>query len=355
MGGRAVAHAAPAGDAGAGQPFDLAGTIRSAQRNGQTAVQNNFEQLVELGRNGRHFDANDQHIVTVVDWLWQYAFEQRASDIHLEPRRDLGVVRFRIDGLLNNVYQVPPGVMSAMTSRIKLLGRMDVVEKRRPQDGRIKTRAGETRAGDGHEIELRLSTLPTAFGEKLVMRVFDPEVLSRNFAQLGLQGEDLARWQDMTGRPNGIVLVTGPTGSGKTTTLYATLRALATEAVNVSTIEDPIEMVENSFNQMQVQPAIDLGFADGIRALMRQDPDIIMVGEIRDLETAEMAVQAALTGAGRADGSPGDLHAAYQRRTQRHHATAGSGGAGVSAAVDAHRGDGAAAGAHAVSGVQAAR
>lgn len=271
--------------------FDLAGTIRSAQRTGQTAVQNNFEQLVELGRNGRHFDANDQHIVTVVDWLWQYAFEQRASDIHLEPRRDLGVVRFRIDGLLNNVYQVPPGVMSAMTSRIKLLGRMDVVEKRRPQDGRIKTRAG-----DGHEIELRLSTLPTAFGEKLVMRVFDPEVLSRNFAQLGLQGEDLARWQDMTGRPNGIVLVTGPTGSGKTTTLYATLRALATEAVNVSTIEDPIEMVENSFNQMQVQPAIDLGFADGIRALMRQDPDIIMVGEIRDLETAEMAVQAALTG-----------------------------------------------------------
>jgi len=168
---------------------------------------------------------------------------------------------------------------------------MVVVEKRRPQDGGSKTRAG-----DGHEIELRLSTLPTAFGEKLVMRVFDPEVLSRNFAQLGLQGEDLARWQDMTGRPNGIVLVTGPTGSGKTTTLYATLRALATEEVNVSTIEDPIEMVENSFNQMQVQPAIDLGFADGIRALMRQDPDIIMVGEIRDLETAEMAVQAALTG-----------------------------------------------------------
>ncbi|MDO4637548.1 MAG: ATPase, T2SS/T4P/T4SS family [Lautropia sp.] len=271
--------------------FDLAGTIRHAQRTGQAALQHNFEQLVELGRNGRHFDANDQHIVTLVDWLWQYAFEQRASDIHLEPRRDLGVVRFRIDGLLNNVYQVPPGVMSAMTSRIKLLGRMDVVEKRRPQDGRIKTRAG-----DGHEIELRLSTLPTAFGEKLVMRVFDPDVLSRDFGQLGLQGEDLARWQDMTTRPNGIVLVTGPTGSGKTTTLYATLRALATEEVNVSTIEDPIEMVENSFNQMQVQPAIDLGFADGIRALMRQDPDIIMVGEIRDLETAEMAVQAALTG-----------------------------------------------------------
>ena len=272
--------------------FALAKTVRAVQKSsGGVSATASFEQLVELGRSNKQLDANDQGVVQVVDWLWQYAFEQRASDIHLEPRRDLGVVRFRIDGLLNNVYQVPPGVMSAMTSRIKLLGRMDVVEKRRPQDGRIKTRAG-----DGHEIELRLSTLPTAFGEKLVMRVFDPEVLSRNFAQLGLQGEDLARWQDMTGRPNGIVLVTGPTGSGKTTTLYATLRALATEAVNVSTIEDPIEMVENSFNQMQVQPAIDLGFADGIRALMRQDPDIIMVGEIRDLETAEMAVQAALTG-----------------------------------------------------------
>ena len=271
--------------------FDLAGTIRSAQRTGQAAAQNSFEQLVELGRSGRQIDANDQHIVTLVDWLWQYAFEQRASDIHLEPRRDLGVVRFRIDGLLNNVYQVPPGVMAAMTSRIKLLGRMDVVERRRPQDGRIKTRAA-----DGHEIELRLSTLPTAFGEKLVMRVFDPDVLQRDFDQLGLKGQDLARWREMTSRPNGIVLVTGPTVSGKTRTLYATLRALATEEVNVSTIEDPIEMVENSFNQMQVQPAIDLGFADGIRALMRQDPDIIMVGEIRDLETAEMAVQAALTG-----------------------------------------------------------
>ncbi|MDO5057516.1 MAG: GspE/PulE family protein [Lautropia sp.] len=272
--------------------FELAGTVRSAQKlNGSGSLQSNFEQLVELGRNGRNFDANDQHIVTLVDWLWQYAFEQRASDIHLEPRREVGVVRLRIDGILNNVYQVPPNVMSAMTSRIKLLGRMDVVEKRRPQDGRIKTRAA-----DGHEVELRLSTLPTAFGEKLVMRVFDPSVLTRSFAELGLAGDDLARWQDMTTRPHGIVLVTGPTGSGKTTTLYATLRALATEAVNVSTIEDPIEMVENSFNQMQVQPSIELGFAEAIRALMRQDPDIIMVGEIRDLETAEMAVQAALTG-----------------------------------------------------------
>jgi general secretion pathway protein E len=274
-----------------GEFFNLARTIKSAQKNGGGTVQNNFEQLVELGRSGRSFDANDQHIVTIVDWLWQYAFEQRASDIHMEPRRELGVVRFRIDGVLHNVYQVPPGVLSAMTSRIKLLGRMDVVEKRRPQDGRIKTRTAS-----GREIELRLSTLPTAFGEKLVMRIFDPDVLVCDFEELGFGREDLARWNKMTRMPSGIVLVTGPTGSGKTTTLYTTLKELATEEVNVTTVEDPIEMVENAFNQMQVQNGIDLTFAEGIRALMRQDPDIIMVGEIRDLETAEMAVQAALTG-----------------------------------------------------------
>ena len=271
--------------------FSLARTIKSAQKNGGGTVQNNFEQLVELGRSGKSFDANDQHIVTIVDWLWQYAFEQRASDIHMEPRRDLGVVRFRIDGILHNVYQVPPGVLAAMTSRIKLLGRMDVVEKRRPQDGRIKTRTVA-----GREIELRLSTMPTAFGEKLVMRIFDPDVLVCDFEELGFTKDDLARWTKMTSLPSGIVLVTGPTGSGKTTTLYTTLKELATEEVNVTTVEDPIEMVEPSFNQMQVQNGIDLTFADGIRALMRQDPDIIMVGEIRDLETAEMAIQAALTG-----------------------------------------------------------
>ena len=271
--------------------FTLARTVRDAQRKGGAAAQNNFEQLVELGRSGRNLDANDRHIVTIVDWLWQYAFDQRASDIHLEPRRDLGAIRFRIDGVLHNVYQVPPSVLAAMTSRIKLLGRMDVVEKRRPQDGRIKTRNA-----DGREIELRLATMPTAFGEKLVMRIFDPEVLVRDFTELGFSDDERRRWDAMTARPNGIVLVTGPTGSGKTTTLYTTLKQLATEDVNVCTVEDPIEMVEPAFNQMQVQQGIDLGFAEGVRALMRQDPDIIMVGEIRDLQTAEMAVQAALTG-----------------------------------------------------------
>ena len=272
--------------------YSLARSVRGANKaGGGNAHTSSFEQLVELGRSGRNVDANDQHVVTIVDWLWQYAFDQRASDIHLEPRRELGVVRFRIDGVLHNVYQVPPAVLSAMTSRIKLLGRMDVVEKRRPQDGRIKTRTA-----DGREVELRLSTLPTVFGEKMVMRIFDPEVLVRSFSELGFSDEDLGRWTAMTRRPNGIVLVTGPTGSGKTTTLYSTLRALATEEVNVCTVEDPIEMVEPAFNQMQVLSGIELGFAEGIRALMRQDPDIIMVGEIRDLPTAEMAIQAALTG-----------------------------------------------------------
>jgi general secretion pathway protein E len=274
------------------QFFALAKSIKGAKKlNGQdVALRNNFEQLVELG-NHKQVDANDQHIINIVDWLWQYAFEQRASDIHLEPKRDLCAIRFRIDGVLHQVYQVPPTVMIAMTARIKLLGRMDVIEKRRPQDGRIKTRTN-----DGQEIELRLSTMPTAFGEKLVMRIFDPDVVVKSLPELGFPIDDAQRWDKLTTRPHGIILVTGPTGSGKTTTLYTTLKALATSEVNVCTVEDPIEMVEGSFNQMQVQHGIDLSFADGVRSLMRQDPDIIMIGEIRDLETAEMAIQAALTG-----------------------------------------------------------
>lgn len=272
--------------------YNLARSIKKAAGTGkgQGSI-GNFEQLVEMGKGAKQFDANDAHIVNIVDWLWQYAIEQRASDIHIEPRRDIGIVRFRIDGVLHQVYQIPMVVMVAMTSRIKLLGRMDVIEKRRPQDGRIKTKTT-----DGLEVELRLSTLPTAFGEKLVMRIFDPDVLVKDFSELGFSDEDYKRWMGLTSQPNGIVLVTGPTGSGKTTTLYSSLKLLATPEVNVCTIEDPIEMVEPAFNQMQVQSGIDMSFAEGVRALMRQDPDIIMVGEIRDLETAEMAIQAALTG-----------------------------------------------------------
>ncbi|MDN5397716.1 MAG: Flp pilus assembly complex ATPase component TadA, partial [Pseudomonas sp.] len=247
--------------------------------------------LLSLGASDKEPDANDAHIVNIVDWLLQYAFGQRASDIHIEPCRDQGRVRFRIDGLLHDVYQFPPQVTMAVVSRLKSLGRMNVAEKRKPQDGRVKTR---NRAGV--EVELRLSTLPTAFGEKLVMRIFDPQVLLKDFDQLGLSSADQQRWHAMTRRTHGIILVTGPTGSGKTSTLYTTLRQLATREVNLCTVEDPIEMVEPAFNQMQVQHNIDLTFASGIRALLRQDPDIIMIGEIRDQETAEMAIQAALTG-----------------------------------------------------------
>ena len=272
--------------------YRLAKSVSGASA-GDTKISNmgNFEQLLNLGAQDQEPDANDAHIVNIVDWLFQYAFTQRASDIHIEPRREQGSVRFRIDGVLHTVYQFPPQVTMAIVSRLKSLGRMNVAEKRKPQDGRVKTKTP-----DGGEVELRLSTLPTAFGEKMVMRIFDPEVLLKSFDQLGFSADDLKRWQSMTSQPNGIILVTGPTGSGKTTTLYTTLKQLATPEVNVCTIEDPIEMIEGAFNQMQVQSNIDLTFASGVRALMRQDPDIIMVGEIRDLETADISIKAAQTG-----------------------------------------------------------
>jgi general secretion pathway protein E len=221
-----------------------------------------FEQLTELGRVGE-LDANDRHVVHLVDWLLQYAFDQRASDIHIEPRRVEGNIRFRIDGVLHVVHQLAPPIMAAITSRL---------------------------------IELRLSTMPTTFGEKLVLRIFNPEKLTQPFSALGFTRHDERLWREMTAQPHGIILVTGPTGSGKTTTLYSALKQIARPEINVCTIEDPIEMVEPSFNQMQVQPAIDLDFAAGVRTLMRQDPDTIMIGEIRDRETADVAAQAALTG-----------------------------------------------------------
>ena len=275
------------------QFYSLSRSVRRAlddATDAPSSVITNLEQLVELGRSGK-LDSNDHHVVQVVDWLLQYAFDQRASDIHLEPRREQSDIRFRIDGILHQVYEVPTPVMGAIIARVKTLGRMDVAEKRRPLDGRLKTRTP-----DGDEVELRLSSIPTALGEKMVMRIFDPSVLLRNFTELGLNAQEINIWQSLVTQPHGIVLVTGPTGSGKTTTLYSTLKQLARTEVNLCTIEDPIEMVEPSFNQMQVQHNIDLTFASGVRALLRQDPDIIMIGEIRDLETAEMAVQASLTG-----------------------------------------------------------
>ena len=271
--------------------YQLASSVSRAKATsiGSSSVQN-LESLLELGK-AKAPEANDEHIINIVDWLLQYAFDQRASDIHLEPRREVTNIRFRIDGVLHNVYDLPAEVGVAVVARLKSLGRMNIAEKRKPQDSRLKTRIPE-----GGEVELRLSTLPTAFGEKMVMRIFDPQVLMRSFSEMGFGKEDSRRWNQMTDNNHGIILVTGPTGSGKTTTLYSTLRQLATPEVNVSTVEDPIEMVEPAFNQMQVNPAIQLNFAGGVRALLRQDPDIIMVGEVRDLETAEIAVQAALTG-----------------------------------------------------------
>lgn len=273
--------------------YTIAKSVHGARTSSDSSVGGNIqnlEQLMQLGRSGK-LDANDQHVVNIVDWLLQYAFDQRASDIHLEPRRDMCPVRFRIDGVMQEVYQIPSAVMKAVTSRIKIIGRMDVAEKRRPQDGRLKTRSE-----DGREVELRLSTMPTAFGEKMVMRIFDPEVLVKNFRQLGFSKKDNEIWQSMISQPHGIILVTGPTGSGKTTTLYSTLKLLAKPEVNVCSIEDPIELVEPAFNQMQVQKNIELDFASGVRTLLRQDPDIIMIGEIRDQETGDIAIQAALTG-----------------------------------------------------------
>ena len=250
----------------------------------------NLEQMLELGKL-KDPEANDQHIVNVVDWLLQYAFEQRASDIHIEPRREKGNVRFRIDGVLYTVYALPMTALSAVTSRLKILGRMNVAEKRKPQDGRIKTKSP-----NGDEVELRLSTLPTAFGEKLVMRIFDPEVLLKPFEALGLVNDDLKRWNQITSNNHGIVVITGPTGSGKTTTLYSSLTELNDIKDKLITTEDPVEYDIDGIVQIPIDSDVGVTFASCLRAILRQDPDTILVGEVRDLETAEIAIQAALTG-----------------------------------------------------------
>ena len=257
------------------------------QRKGGAQV---LENLMRIGRRD-NLDEEDHHVIGVVDWLLQYAFENRASDIHMEPRRGLGRIRLRIDGELHEIYQLPDNVFAAVCSRLKILAGCNLVERRRPQDGRIKSVSPE-----GREVELRLSTLPTAFGEKLVLRIFDPGLVIQGMGELGLDAEQLQSWEGLCSAPHGLVLVTGPTGSGKTTTLYSTLRALSSPRRNICTVEDPIELIEPRINQTQVNPQVGLEFADGLRALLRQDPDIIMVGEIRDQETAEVALQAALTG-----------------------------------------------------------
>lgn len=249
----------------------------------------NLEQYVRL-RSSDELPSNDQHIINAVDFLFSYAFDQRASDIHIEPKREVSLVRMRIDGMLHTVHKLPKSVHSAVVSRIKNMARLDISEKRRPQDGRIKT------GRDDKDVEIRLSTVPVAFGEKVVMRLMDPDILFQDLEQLGFTPKDMIRYHRFIDRPHGIILVCGPTGSGKSTTLYSTLRYLASAAVNVTTVEDPIEMIHESFNQIAVQPSVGITFDSILRNILRQDPDIIMLGEMRDLETAENAVQAALTG-----------------------------------------------------------
>jgi general secretion pathway protein E len=270
--------------------YGFRGAVAAAEQQATTGVDiGNLERYVKLKR-VEEIEASDSHVVSAVEYLLHYALDQRASDIHIEPRREISVVRMRIDGVLHSVHQLPKAVHPAIVSRIKTLARLDIAEKRRPQDGRIKTARGD------REVEMRVSTVAVAFGEKLVIRVFDPNTLLHELPELGMYDEQLALAEKFLARPHGMILVTGPTGSGKTTTLYAALRSIATPDVNVVTIEDPIELVVDSFNQMAVQPKIGVGFAEALRHVLRQDPDVIMVGEVRDGETAEIALQAALTG-----------------------------------------------------------
>jgi len=246
-------------------------------------------QMVEVKSNDE-LSNSDEHVVAAVDYLLNYAYEQRASDIHLEPRTEDAAIRFRIDGILHDIETVPYSVHGAITSRVKVMAGMNIAERRKPQDGRIKTVRAE------REVELRVSSMATAFGEKIVIRVFDPTVLLADIQELGLAPSERELYERWITSPNGLVLVTGPTGSGKTTSLYSTLRYLAGPEINITTVEDPIELVDPRFCQVQVNPQIDVSFANALRTILRQDPDVIMVGEIRDRETAQMAVQAALTG-----------------------------------------------------------
>jgi len=270
--------------------FGFKRSVKEAEKQINEGVDiSNLEQYVKL-KSLNEIEYTDRHIVNAVEYILHYAFNQRASDIHIEPKRDMSQVRFRIDGVLHNIYRLPKVVHNAIVSRIKTMARMDIAEKRRPQDGRIKTGSGD------NEVELRISSLPVAFGEKIVIRIFDPDVMTKELFELGFGDDELEQYSKLIESPNGMILVTGPTGSGKTTTLYSTLRDIATPNVNITTIEDPIEMVYDSLNQTQIQPKIDVTFATALRNILRQDPDIIMVGEIRDPETAEMAVHSALTG-----------------------------------------------------------
>ncbi len=270
--------------------YGFRASVVAAEEEASAAVDlGNLEQFFKL-KGHQEIEGTDKHVVSAVDFLLNYAFDQHASDIHIEPKRETSLIRFRIDGVMHNIHIIPKPLHAPIVSRIKMLSRMDLAEKRRPQDGRIKTNF------NNKDIELRVSTVPVAFGEKVVIRVFDPDILLQHLDNMGFYPRELALYNSFLRRPNGIILVTGPTGSGKTTTLYSSLRSLSSPEVNIVTVEDPIEMVMEEFNQIGVQQNIGVGFDTVLRNILRQDPDIIMIGEIRDRETAENAVQAALTG-----------------------------------------------------------
>jgi len=270
--------------------YGLRHSVKRAERDLTTGIDlGNLEQLVRM-KSEAEIESSDQHVVNAVEFMLQHAFESRASDIHVEPKREDSLIRFRIDGVLHDIQKMPKIVHAAVVSRLKTMSRLDIAEKRRPQDGRVKTTRG------GRDVELRVSTLPVAFGEKVVMRIFDPQIIMQDLTGLGFYPDELQIFNDFITRPHGIILVTGPTGSGKTTTLYSALKVIATREVNVTTIEDPIEMVYEDFNQTAVQIKVGITFAAALRHILRQDPDVIMVGEIRDAETAQYAIQAALTG-----------------------------------------------------------
>jgi len=270
--------------------YGLRHSVRKAELDLQAGLDlGNLEQLVRM-KSDSEIEASDQHIVNAVEYMLQHAYDTRASDVHIEPKRDVSLVRFRIDGVLHDVQEIPKIVHQAVISRIKTMSRLDIAEKRRPQDGRAKTKRND------QEIELRVSTLPVAFGEKMVLRIFDPDTFLLELPELGFYPDEMDTFNEFIARPHGIILVTGPTGSGKTTTLYSALRTIASRELNITTIEDPIEIVCEEFNQMAVQTKAGITFSEALRHVLRQDPDIIMVGEIRDSETAHYAIQAALTG-----------------------------------------------------------
>ena len=234
--------------------------------------------------------ADDGPVVQLLNLVLRKAIQLGASDIHIEPGSLEGIVRFRLDGLLADQLQVPSGILPSLVSRLKILGRMDITDRRLPQDGSVRVKL------DGREMDLRLSTIPLRLGEKAVIRVLDASGGAFELDSIGFSSKDLAKVDQLINRHMGMIIMTGPTGSGKTTTLYSMLNRIKNRAINIVTVEDPIEYNYEGLNQMQVNPDINLTFASGLRSILRQDPDVILVGEIRDIETAEIACRAALTG-----------------------------------------------------------